>query len=253
VAHRRFFRLGLVVVSLAFAGEALAERTPAIYGHRGASAEAPANSLRAFRVARARGADGVELDVRRARTGEIVVVHDPRVTLPSGKTAKVSHTDYATLRALGIPTLDEAIGVLGPRMKVNIEIKAETPFTRGLEREVVKIVRRHGIGERVLVSSFNPIALHRVKRLAPELRLGLLFQGTRALDRLASFAGASTVNPHEKLVDAESVARWHRHGYPIYTWTVDDPARIRELTKLGVDAIITNDPAKAKRAARGGN
>jgi len=239
----------LSVAGTAHAGE------PLIYAHRGASGDAPGNSLAAFRLAREQGADGVELDVRRTRDGHIVVVHDREVTLGSGRRAKVSKLTLAELRTVDlgggerIPTLDQVFDVLGPAMRVNIEIKAESPRTRGLEKEVVRIVRARGAAGRVIFSSFNPISIRRVNRLAPEITNGILVVPGLVGALARRIARADAIHPDQRMVSATDMTRWREHGYQeVNTWTVNDPVRVSKLARLGVSGIITDFPARARRA-----
>lgn len=234
---------------------ARADDRPLIFAHRGASGEAPGNSLAAFRLAREQGADGVELDVRRTRDGHIVVVHDREVTLGSGRRAKVAKLTLAELRTVDlgggerIPTLDQVFDVLGPTMRVNVEIKAESPFTRGLEKETVRIVRARGAADRVIFSSFNPISIRRVNRLAPEIPNGILVVPGVVGSLARRIARADAIHPDQRMVTATDMTRWREHGYQaVNTWTVNDPVRVSKLARLGVSGIITDFPARARRA-----
>jgi glycerophosphoryl diester phosphodiesterase len=241
-------------------GAARAGDLPRIYAHRGASGEAPGNSLLAFRLAREEGADGVELDVRRTRDGHIVVFHDRDATLPSGKRARISRLTLAELQQIDlgggqrIPTLSQVFDVIGPDLLVNIEIKAEGLRTRGLEKEVVRIVRARGASRRVVFSSFNPFSVRRLARYAPDIQRGILVVPGRrgALLRRVAGGGANAIHPDQRMVTAQDVSHWREHGYrEVNTWTVNDPARIRKMAILGVNGIITDFPAVARLALRG--
>lgn len=224
---------------------------PQVIGHRGASASAPENTLAAFRLAVAQGADGVELDVRMAADGLLVVQHD--AYLSDGRLVR------ATLRSdlpPSVPTLGEVLAA-GPWF-VNIEIKND-PDEPGHDPSGVLVdavaaeVAAHRAGGRVLVSSFDWPTVRRVRSVAPGLATAwLVWTGTpgdpRAWSSRAAGAGAQALNPQDALVDAELVAAAHGAGLAVNVWTVDDPDRIRALARLGVDAVITNDPAAALAA-----
>jgi len=239
---------------LVFSGAAWARR-PLVFAHRGARAEAPENTALAFRLARRIGADAVELDVHRAKSGEIVIHHDPEVHLPSGRTARIGDLTFAELRRLDLgrgqrmPTLEEALAELGPRMMMNIELKVDGLRSGGLERDVARIVAKAGVGERILVSSFNPLALLRMRFHAPALRRGWLFADmTPRFLRgplTARLLGATSMHPAEELVDRASVRRWHDAGLRVYPYTVNSPARMRQLARFGVDGLFTDDPRLA--------
>ncbi|MBC7252060.1 MAG: glycerophosphodiester phosphodiesterase [Anaerolineae bacterium] len=230
------------------------------FAHRGASAYAPANTLSAFRLAAELGADGVELDVQLSRDGEVVVIHDFTVDATTNGSGPVAHKTLAELQALDagswfdpafagehIPTLQEVMDAVGHRLLLNIEIKL--PFTlrnTGLEAEVVRLIEDNNLLSRVIVSSFHPLALRRVKALNRRIPTGLLYAHNLPIYlRRAWFA---PLVPHEArhpdftLVTPAYVRTMKARGYRINVWTVDDPTEMRRLLALGVDAIITNRP-----------
>jgi glycerophosphoryl diester phosphodiesterase len=202
-----------------------------VLGHRGLSREAPENSLSAFAAAAAAGADGVELDVRRGRPGELLVHHDP---LPD---PVPSH----------VPTLQAALEACAGLI-VNVEIKnlpTEPGWDPGEEvaREVAALVAP--LGDRIIVSAFTLASIDAVRAAAPGVRTGWLTLA--AFDQVAALAtaaerGHTALHPHESAVTAELVDLVHRRGLQLNTWTVDDPARMRALAEMGVDTIITNRP-----------
>jgi len=195
----------------------------------------------------------VELDVRRAADGVLVLHHD--AFLSDGRLVG------ATLRSElppSVPTLGE---VLAAGWWINIEIKNDPgepdhdPSGR-LVDDVVAEVAAHGAGGRVLVSSFDWATVHRVRETAPGLATAwLVWTGTpgdpAAWVARAASAGMQALHPQDALVDAALVAAAHGAGLAVNVWTVDDPGRIRVLARLGVDAVITNDPAVALAALAG--
>lgn len=238
-----------------------ADRTLNI-AHRGASAVAPPNTLAAFRKALELGADGVELDVHLSADGVPVVIHDFTVDGTTDGHGRVRDFSLAALRELDagsrfapafagerIPTLEEVFAEVGGRLLINVELKSmpgnDYP---GLEEKVAALVARHGLADRVLVSSFNPLALRRMRRMAPHLPLGFLYE-TAPLSRVARLLAAlmpglrpEAVHPWWGIITAETVRRAHARGQRVVAWTVDDPDAIARLMEWGVDAIITNCP-----------
>jgi len=241
-------------------------RRPLIIGHRGASAQAPENSLEAFRRAAADGADGVELDVLRCATGEVVVFHDDDLARLGDRPERIDAMSLAAVREVRlrsgatIPTLDEVLEACGPRLLVNVELKAGRGVARaelrGLVDGVARIVERAGAAtaERVLVSSFNPRALALWRRRAPHVRTGLLFERDSPLPLRRAWAlpwlRPFSVHPESVLCTPSAVRGWHRRGYRVNVWTVDDEAALTTFAALPVDALITNDPARALRTLR---
>ncbi len=265
---------------------------PLVIGHRGACAYAPENTLAAFNLAFEMGADGVELDVTLTQDGVPVVIHDDTVNRTSDGRGLVEEMPLAELKHLDfgkwldskfsgerIPTLAEVLENLPPGKIVNIELKTLalrpwpanagklSPFERAkitahmlmrlweparLEPAVVRVVEQTNLPARVLISSFNPIALWRIKRLNPALPRGLLY-----FKELPFFLGRAwfrpLVQPHalhpRNTTITPQLAQWaHRKGYKINTWTVDDPDEARRLAALGVTGIITNKPDVLRKA-----
>jgi glycerophosphoryl diester phosphodiesterase len=225
--------------------------------HRGASAVAPENTLAAFEKAAEVGADGIELDVRLCADGVPVVIHDATVdgtTDGSGRVAEMTLTQLRQLDAGAwfdpafagepLPTLAETLATVGGRLLLNIELKGEGVLDRGLARAVVDLVKQHELTERVLLSSFNPLILRRVQRIAPQIPTGLLYTSAR-LPRPASLASPrpyTALHPHVSVVSADHLKWIRRHTYRIHVWTVDDISEMRRLIGWGVDGIITNAP-----------
>ena len=159
----------------------IASRRPLIIGHRGASADAPENTLAAFALAVEQGADGVELDVRLTADQEIVVIHDPtvdRTTTGSGSIDRLTARDLQSFDAgqgQSIPTLDEVFETFGPTLLYNIEIKDLGWRDRSLESAVADRVQAYQLESQVLVSSFNPMAARRArKHLTRSTMIGLI-------------------------------------------------------------------------------
>lgn len=232
---------------------------PLVWGHRGASLAHPENTLRALAAALDGGADGVELDVRRCRSGEIVVMHDPTLARTAGDGRRVADVALSELRALRvsggerIPTLHEALDLVRGRDRLlNVEVKADDDDRGALCAAVAStlLARSRGDREGVLLSTFDPRALVRLVARLPEVPTAFLFDAShtgRALRRLApALPGVRGVNPEHTLCSPASVARWRRAGLLVTPWTVDDPVRLRELAGAGVDGVITNDPATAR-------
>ena len=227
--------------------------------HRGASALAPENTLPAFQLAIESGADEVELDVVRCATGEPVVIHNETVDKTTEGTGAVADKSLAEIKELDagswfdekfrgatVPTLDEVFELVGEKVAVNVEIKGESLSADGLERVVVESIRRHGMTNRVMVSSFNPCRLWRVRSLAPELRTALIFSPYSSLYlRKAWFAPILKVgglHAFHSMVNERFVNRAHRRGLWVYAWTVDEPEMMLKLIRAGVDGVVTNDP-----------
>ena len=230
---------------------------PRIFGHRGASADEPENTMRAFDRARRQGADGVELDVRTCATGEVVVIHDADLSRVAGDRARVAALSLADLRARDVgrgervPTLDEVLAWAGASFLVNVEIKAtRVAEARALAKAVAAVLARHPRAA-VLASSFHPAALASLRRAAPRLPVGLLFHARQVLPLRRAWARYAlrpdALHPDARLCSAARVRAWSRR-HVVAVWTVDDAAQACRLAALPVDAIITNHPARLRAA-----
>lgn len=238
---------------------------PLVLAHRGASFDAPENTVAAFLLARRQGADGIELDTTLSRDGVPVVIHDLMLDNTTDGSGPVHDMDLRALKALDagshfdvefrgerIPTLDEALETVGLDMTINIELKTTTWRPEGLEQAVLRIIRHHGASSQVIISSFNPFALRRFRALASDIPIGYLYAPDEPpyLRHGWLMLGLphQARHPHHSMIDARYMAWARKNGYRVHTWTVDEPDRIRELRDLGVDAIITNRPALALEA-----
>ena len=234
-------------------------RRPQIFAHRGAKAVAPENTLPAFQQALAMGVDGIELDVHLSQDGQLVVIHDfsvNKTTNGQGPVRSFSAAQLAQLDAgshfspafagTGVPTLPAVFDLVGDRCRINVEIKNEEP-DGGHEVEVlVQLIQQRHLYDQVIVSSFNPITLIKLRWADPKITLGLLYSDPLPAHlRMAWFTPIlqpEALHPDHRLVD-ESLMGWARSkGCAVNTWTVNDPDEARRLAKLGVDVIISDVP-----------
>lgn len=226
---------------------------PLVLAHRGARGIAPENTLIAFERAMAMGADGIELDVTLSADHVPVVIHDSTLDRTTSGSGPVHHQTLAQLQALDagswfgdefraarIPTLAEAIDLVGRRGLINVELKAGQG-SRGLPERVLAVIGRPRF-EQVIISSFSPWLLRETRRLAPLLRLGLLSVGPGG-SLLRGLAGpVAAYHPPFAAIDAPFVSRAHAQGRQVNVWTVNETADIQTMINFGVDSIITDYP-----------
>ncbi len=222
-----------------------------VWAHRGASSISPENSMTAFRLAEAAGADGIELDVHLSRDGRPVVIHDETVDRTTSGSGLVSDKTAAELLDLdagswfspdyaneSIPLLTDVLAWAGDRMRLNIEIKSEDAGLVVLE--VLKAFPQ----ARILVSSFNHKLLFRMRQLDHSLPIGFLTDSRfwRLAVRRAIACAAESFHPQQKYVTRSLVSCCHQHNLTVYPWTVDSPSRKNSLRRIGVDGFFTNIP-----------
>jgi len=237
-----------------------------LLAHRGASRDAPENTLEAFDEAVTQRADGVELDAMVCGSGEVVVCHDERLERLTGRGGDVRRLGYSDLRQrdvgtrLGfsrarIPLLDEVLERLPSHFLINIELKCDTAEDHGLAVKVAELVKRRRLSERVLVSSFNALCLFRMARAAPGLRRGYLIDEGCSFPlhayALSPLVSRFSVHPFHEYITPARMRTWAAAGLKVVTWTVDDVARARRLREMGVAYLITNHPRRLREGLAG--
>ncbi len=261
---------GLIVATIAaIAGTAAAidrlrlEPTVSITAHRGSSLRAPENSLSALRAAITDGADIAEIDVQETADGAVVVIHDTDLRRIAGDLRgiwEVSSAELATLDAGSwfrpgfanerIPTLQQAIRLVRGRMRLNIELKFNGHDERLVER-VVEIVRREGFTEEAVITSLDYRALQHVRSVTTAIPVGFIVAST--VTNITNLA-VDFLAIDRRLATPSFVRAAQRAGKQVHVWTVNDRATMQSLIELGVDNIMTDDPAMlrdllAERAA----
>jgi glycerophosphoryl diester phosphodiesterase len=243
---------------------------PLVFAHRGSSAALPEHTLAAYVRALDEGADGVESDVRLTRDGHLVCVHDRRLERTSNGRGRVSARTLAELdeldfgswhpatdsaepdftRVLTLDRLLHAVRAAVKPVRLLIETKHPSRYGADVERRLVDLLAAHGLLDdarhvHVTVMSFSPLALRRVRELAPTLPtvqlLELLPPGMRPQrlpfgSRIAG-PGIGLVRARPGLVPALRAA-----GTEVYVWTVNEPSDVSLVLEHGVDGIITDRP-----------
>jgi len=206
-----------------------------VVGHRGCLATHRENSIAAFRHAIACGADAVELDVVLTTDGELVVSHDP---------VSCAVEDLPPY----IPRLDEVLA-LGAGSSVVFDIEAKecgalTPAPREFARRIFDCVDGAGLAHRVALRCFQHAVLRAAHELRPEIPLVAL-TAHHAIDwvGIAERAHARCVSPHFRLVSARELERTQKAGILVMPWTVNKPRAWGRLIAMGIEWIITDDPA----------
>ena len=267
----------------------ISKTSPLIIGHRGASALTPENTLAAFTRAIDDGANGVELDVRLARDGVPVVIHDENLRRTALREGLVAETTSSELRRADagswfnrahprlarpeysnefVPTLDQVLAFFKrhPAKPAVIYVEMKTSHAENryvdLSRSVVQLIRDHDLKSRVVVVSFNLRAVAQIKAIDPSIRTGALFEPRRntvktirrhPIITAALDCGADEILLHRLMALRRLVEfSLQNHLQPV-VWTVDDPKWARRAASLGIGAVITNNPAamiKAVESAR---
>ena len=234
-------------------------RRPFVLGHRGARAVCPENTMMAFERAMHDGADGVELDVRMSADGELFITHDDRLNTIHGKVAlsRLSRTQIRSLKmehGQPVPTLKEVLHFQARTgAYLNVELKGDVLSPLWMARRAASMIQQHG-GVGVVLSSFHAMQVVLLRRLLPRVPVGILYdQSQKTLAKalpLFRYLGVQAAHPEAGLLNEESVLKLRRDFALINTWTINDPSEAQRAAALGVDAIITDDPAAILAALR---
>ena len=239
-------------------------------GHRGASALAPENTLRALELAVELGCDMLEFDVLDLADGTLVLAHsnDLREVTHGVSTGRVRSRDLAGLRRVApdLPTLDEALAFCAARLPgIGLQLDLKN---RGIEAAAVEALCRHSVLDRSWISTFDARSLRQLADLEPDLprsytlprdRFGLAKHGPlaplvraalasigaslpRRLPVLLARSRATAATLHHSIASRTAIDRAHELEAAVYVWTVDDPRLAERLVRDGADGIITNDP-----------
>ncbi|WP_248959982.1 glycerophosphodiester phosphodiesterase [Sphaerisporangium perillae] len=233
--------------------------------HRGASAQAPENTIAAFKLAEQQHADMFELDIRETKDHQLVVMHDKTLTrttnvarvFPDRAPWRVGDLTLAEIQKLDagswfarkysgerVPTLAETLRAMdGSRLGLLLEIKSPR-LSPGIEARVARELRQNPSWlrpGRLVVQSFNWDSMRKFHQEIPEVPIGLLGTPTPAqIPELAGFA--SHIDTPYKRLTSEYIQGVHRHHMKVFAYTVDDPDIMRRLISDRVDGVITNRP-----------
>lgn len=236
-------------------------KRPLIFGHRGASMHAPENTLSAFRLALEMGADGIELDITPSADGVPMIIHDPNLEGTTDGKGDVRQLSAAEIQKYDagvrfgskyagerVPTLKEVFEAFGNRTRYNLDMKTFYPEDRPIVRTILGLIEQYKLTPYVLISSFSLDTLRWFAEESRGLRLGVLIsQYTPHMmleDGRRWGMRYEALHPEHTLVDEAAVRRARAQRKKMVVWTVNEAERKRELTLLGVDAIITDDPAR---------
>lgn len=221
-------------------------------GHRGAKGHVAENTIPSIKKAIELGADGIEIDVFRCLTGEIVVFHDKTLDMLSNGTGYIEEKSLSELKELNIlessysiPTLEEVIKSIGKEVFLNIELKGSNTSKGSLEM-VNKYVKTGKINmSNILFSSFNWEELSELRNLDSDVKIALI-TGEDPLKAISTALtlNAIAINPNHKKLNQENVEKIFSSGLKIYTWTVNNQLDIIKVKDLKVNGIITDFPER---------
>jgi glycerophosphoryl diester phosphodiesterase len=234
-----------------------------IFAHRGFSLAYPENTMKAFIEAERAGADGIELDVQMSKDGQLVVIHDEKLDRTTGEKGFVKDLSASELMRLDarykfkqtlvkkepVPLLRDVLEWLSnTSLQCNIELKNGTFPYHGMEDKVIDLIRELKLEEKIILSSFNHYSIVHVNRHAPDIETApILAEGIYMPWVYAKSILASGFHPHYRYAHDEIIKKSCQHHIAVRPYTVNNESEIQRLIKANCSAIITDDPAKAKR------
>ena len=228
---------------------------PMIIAHRGASFDAPENTLAAVKMAWQQGADAVEVDVHLSADNKIMVIHDKDTRRTSGTDLKVKETISNELRKLDvgsfksskytgerIPFLEEIIETIPKGKMLFVEIKSDESMLPVLK----KLIEKSGKTGQIVIIGFDFATVEEAKSMMPDipvywLKFSFIRYSGGIIERVKE-AGLDGLNLHHKNISGKFASKVKKAGLGLYTWTVDDPMEAKRLQDLGIDGITTNRP-----------
>lgn len=238
-----------------------------IFAHRGFSGIAPENTMAAFERAVAIKADGIETDVHLSKDGKVVICHDETVNRTTNGSGPIQDLTFEQLQALDagswfspefskerIPALEDLLKLVSKTdLILNIELKTDKVHYPGIEAQVLDLLKKYGLVEQTIISSFNFQSLTNIKALLPELATAALFKDPT---KIANFWGqmsdlkVNAIHPCHAYLSGEIIGEAQQRGIRVNAWTPNQPEEIERLLKLQVHGVITDFPDRAERIRR---
>jgi glycerophosphoryl diester phosphodiesterase len=213
-------------------------------GHRGARAYEPENTLLSFKKALEIGVDAVEFDVRRVRSGELVVIHDDKVDRTTNGSGAVNALTLSEIRQFTtekgekIPTLEEALDYLDNKAKILIELKES-----GLEEDLLALIRKKNLTKNVIIVSFLEEALRKTKSIIDDIETGLIYVKHKNPIEAALDLRVSYILPLYRFTHSKLIQKVHENGLKVIVWTINSHEEAYEYAKKGVDGIASDKPS----------
>lgn len=233
---------------------------PQIIAHRGGRKWAPENTLAAFRQSVDFGCDGIELDIHKCKSGELVVIHDADIARTTDGAGSVPDLTYAELQKASagkpfsskfakerIPLLSDVLKVVDGKLTLNIEVKNWPKAYPGIDDDLIALLKSYPYPDKIIISSFDHEVLNSIHQKAPQYKLAVLdsaimYEPAKYSQQL----GATLWHPDFHTLRPDVVKRAKDNGLIVNVWTVNNPNEWAQAVAMGVDGIVTDDPVGLK-------
>jgi glycerophosphoryl diester phosphodiesterase len=228
---------------------------PKVIAHRGGRRWAPENTMAAFKLSLSAGVDGIELDIHRCSTGELVVIHDDDVNRTTDSVGNVQDISWAELQRLDagswfdprfsderIPSLRDVLDLIAGKIILNIEVKNTPIDYSGIEEDLLELLQDYP-KETIIISSFDHKLMQKFAKLDSSLNIALLADGLFIdVNAYAKQMNAKFWHPCFGSLREDAVEEAHAGGLQINAWTVNAPRDWAQAVIMKLEGIVTDDP-----------
>ena len=241
----------LIIILLSMTQQCAQPTLPLIIGHRGARGHDAENTLPSIKKAMELGVNGIEIDIFRCASGELVVFHDSTLDRLTDAKGPIENLTLDSIRKIdvldgySIPTLDEVLDLIAGQVFLNIELKGSNTAILTDSILKTKFEKRIWNSDKIIISSFNWKELEVFYEVNKQVQIAILTDDD-PLDALpiAKKLTASAINPNYKYLTSENVSKIQKEGFKIYAWTVNKKEAINAMIAFGVEGIITDFPER---------
>tara|TARA_B100001248_G_scaffold71918_1_gene50969 strand:+ start:541 stop:1227 length:687 start_codon:yes stop_codon:yes gene_type:complete len=227
-----------------------------VVGHRGAMGHVLENTIESVQKAIELNVDGIEIDVFKSKTGELVVYHDPFLSRLSNSNAFIEQISLDSIKKVElmggyfIPTLKEIVDIIPEKIFLNIELKGQdTSFETN--KIITNYLKKYNFPvSKFIISSFRWYELKKIRSINKDIPIAILVDSLNKIDdaiKLAKQINAVALNPNKNFITKEIVNKIQSNNIKVYPYTINTPRNIRRVRSMGVDAIITDYPERIKR------
>ena len=226
------------------------------FAHRGASSDYPENTILSLKEGIKSGAKGLEIDVHKSKDKRLVVIHDEDIertflgkglvkdfTLEELKLFKNRKKLFRDNEECHIPTLEEVFELIKDiDILLNIELKTDIINYEGIEEDVITLIKKYGIEDKIIISSFNHESIRKVKAIS-NIKTGILYESPIVdVVEYAKSLGADAIHPDIRIVSEDLIREAHKNDLKVNIFTVNNPMHMRLLIKNKVDGAFTDYP-----------
>ena len=246
----------LLLIFITFLGSCLSNKDVIIVGHRGAMGHAIENTVESVKKAIELNVDGIEIDVFKSKTGELVVYHDPFLSRLSNSNAFIEQISLDSIKKIEliggyfIPTLKEIVDIIPEKIFLNIELKGQDTASE-TNKIIINYLNTYNFPvSKFIISSFRWDELKKIRSFNKDIPIAILVDSLYKIDdaiKLAKQINAIALNPNKNFITKEIVNKIKSNNIKVYPYTINTPRNIRRIRSMGVDAIITDYPERIKR------